>query len=359
MKKLFYRLLSTQLILFSLTSVNIYAQDEFFTPKTTIGGYGELHFNHQSINSRKSKDVLDFHRFVTFMSYTWSEKWSFKAEIELEHNIVEGEKGALELEQAFVNYRFRDWLAFKAGVILPSIGLINEYHEPPTFLSVERPAYNKYIIPTTWFGNGLAVYGKYKGLDYKLTIMEGLNSDKFSLNTAIRKGRQGGFKADAQNPLVSLRINYLKVKNLKIGFSFTYNNSKGDSTNIPINLIEGHLQFVKKNLFIIGEYGQINYKQGKLKKSSGFYLDIGYNINSHINVKWEVIPFVRYSHYNTAASVRNNPGLEDKYNISKWMAGLSIKPIPQIAVKFDYAVRTIKSNNEKTELFNVGIGYMF
>ena len=147
MKKLFYRLLSTQLILFSLTSVNIYAQDEFFTPKTTIGGYGELHFNHQSINSRKSKDVLDFHRFVTFMSYTWSGKWSFKAEIELEHNIVEGEKGALELEQAFVNYRFRDWLAFKAGVILPSIGLINEYHEPPTFLSVERPAYNKYIIP--------------------------------------------------------------------------------------------------------------------------------------------------------------------------------------------------------------------
>ena len=351
---------SSLILLLILNITTIDAQDEFFEPKTTIGGYGELHFNQIKPESSESKKTLDFHRFVVFLAHSFSEKWSFKSEIELEHNIVEGEQGALELEQAYIDYHFSNYLGFQAGVILPSVGIMNEIHEPPTFFGVERPEYNKYIIPTTWFGNGLAIYGKFNGLDYKFTIMEGLNSDNFSASSGIRESRQEGFKSNANDLLYNIRINYLKIQNLLLGVSFSYNNAKGDSTNIPINLIEGHLQYVKNNLIIVGEYGLINYKQGKLEKSSGFYLDTGYNVNNFIGANWDIIPFFRYSQYNTAALIRNNSIHEkDKYNISKWMIGLSIKPIPQVAVKFDYAVKTTKSDNEKTKLFNFGIGYMF
>ena len=46
-----------------------------------------------------------------------------------------------------INQNILDFNKLKAVVLLPTVGLINEYHEPPLFLSVERPLYNKYIIP--------------------------------------------------------------------------------------------------------------------------------------------------------------------------------------------------------------------
>ena len=150
------------------------AQDEFFQPGFSIGGYGELHWNKAyNVDGNETSNKLDFHRFIIYYGHNWTEEWSFKSELELEHNdVIPGDThtngvnpdvtntGELELEQAFVNYHAGNW-GFQGGVILSSVGLINEYHEPPLFLSVERPDYNKRIIPTTWFGNGFAFYGKY------------------------------------------------------------------------------------------------------------------------------------------------------------------------------------------------------
>ena len=42
----------------------IFAQDDFFEPDHTIGGYGELHWNQEMNNDGdKTKNMLDFHRF--------------------------------------------------------------------------------------------------------------------------------------------------------------------------------------------------------------------------------------------------------------------------------------------------------
>jgi len=358
MKKLFYRLILTQLILFSLISLNIYAQDEFFTPKTTIGGYGELHFNSVKTENSESKNTLDFHRFVMFVSHGFSEKWSFKSELELEHNFVGEDKGELELEQAYIDYHLSNIFGVQAGVILPSIGILNEIHEPPTFFGVERPEYHKYIIPTTWFGNGIAFYGNYSGFDYKFSVMEGLNSDKFSAFSGIRGGRQEGFKSNANDLLYNMRINYLNIQNLLFGVSYTYNKAKGDSTEIPINLIEAHVKLHYKNLFVIGEIGNISYASGKLERSFGYYFDLGYDLSKLLNVDWQIIPFLRYSNYNPAEKTGN--GISDNQNeVKKWMFGLSVKPINEIVLKIDYGERKTKNDTEITKLFNLGIGYMF
>jgi hypothetical protein len=342
---------------FGLTSV---AQtDEFFESKATIGGYGELHYNYSKTENSKASKTLDFHRFVTFLSYNFNEKWSFKSEVELEHNFVQNGQGELELEQAYVEYRHADWFGFQAGVILPSVGLINEYHEPPLFFGVERPDYHNKIIPTTWFGNGIAFFGNYKSFDYKLTIMEGLNSDKFSESSAIRSGRVKGYKADAEELLYNLRVDYLGFNGLKVGGSYTYNNASGDTSQNAISIYEVHAAYRMNNLYIVFEYGNIDYEKYNLRKSNGFYLDLGYDISGLLNWKTKVIPFVRYSDYNTAASTITGGDSEKANHYSYWMVGCSVKPIDKVVFKIDYGMRTKELGSQETTLFNLGVGYMF
>jgi len=341
-----------------LVSNLLYSQDDFFGPSTTIGGYGELHYN-KSVTDSETTNVLDFHRFVMFFGNQWNEDWSFKAEIELEHNFVSSGEGELELEQAYVDYRYEKFLGFQFGVILPSVGLLNENHEPPLFFGVERPDYNKSIIPTTWFGNGIAIYGNYSNFDYKLSIMEGLDADKISPRGGIRSARQKGFKSNADHLLYNGRIDYLGISGLRIGASYTYDNATGDSVNNLVNLFEAHVKYARNNLFIIGEFGNILYGNGELEKSNGYYIDFGYNVGNILGIKTNLIPFIRYTNYNTASSTLIGGDSEKVYNKSKWMIGLNILPISEVVFKIDFGVTEYELTKETVSNFNLGVGYMF
>ena len=57
--------------------------------KTTIGGYGELHYNNLSAED-PSRDVeaIDFHRFVLFFGHEFNDKTRFYSEVEVEHAYV-------------------------------------------------------------------------------------------------------------------------------------------------------------------------------------------------------------------------------------------------------------------------------
>lgn len=335
------------------------AQFDFFEAKTTVGGYGELHYNYAKPENGSTSQTLDFHRFVMFYSHAWSEQWSFKAEVELEHNFVSDDEGELELEQAYVNYHHSHEFGFQVGVILPSVGLINETHEPPTFLSVERPTYHSLIIPTTWYGNGIAFYGNLNGIEYKAVIMEGLDADGFSKSNGIRGGRLKGFKADAENLLYNVRVNYLNIPGVILGGSFTYNNAKGDSINNAINLIEFHARYRLSNFYVDAELGNISYAKGNLQSSFGYYLDLGYNISNHFKLDTKIIPFIRYSNTNTAAKTKIG-GDEEKLNhATQIMFGLAILPIEQVVFKMDYSQTKLELTNAQTNYFNIGVGYMF
>ncbi|MDA3860660.1 MAG: hypothetical protein PF445_05490 [Melioribacteraceae bacterium] len=334
------------------------AQFDFFESKTTIGGYGEMHYNYKKHNDDISK-TLYFHRFVLFFGYSFSEKWSFKSEVEIEHNYVNEGEGELSLEQAYIDYQFQDYLGFKAGVLLASVGLINENHEPMLFFGVERPNYNKYIIPTTWFGNGFAIYGNRSGFEYKFNIMEGLNSDKFSNSGGIRGGRQKGYKSDASAMMYNLNLNYVNISGLKIGGSLVYNDAVGDTSNIPFTLIEVHADYRKNGFIVIGEYGNIRYENSNFEQSAGYYLDFGYDFAKLFGWEWSVIPFGRYTDYNTASSTTNVGDEEKEFHNTAWMFGLSVLPIENVVLKLDYSQNTVELNSEMTEYFNLGIGYRF
>ncbi len=344
------------ILLFNYSQIK--AQFDFFESKATIGGYGELHYNYKNHNDDITK-TLDFHRFVLFFGYSFSEKWTFISEVEIEHNYVTDGQGELSLEQAYLDYHLQDYLGFRGGVLLASVGLINENHEPVLFFGVERPSYNKYIIPTTWFGNGFSIYGSLSGFDYKLNIMEGLNSDKFSNSGGIRGGRQKGYKSDASAMMYNLNINYYGFSGLKLGGSIVYNDAIGDTSNIPFTLIEVHADYRKNGFVLIGELGNISYQNSNLEQSLGYYFDFGYDFSRLFNWEWQTIPFIRYTDYNTAASTING-GDELLANHHKaWMVGISVLPLNNVVLKADYSVDRVELDLEKTEYFNLGIGYRF
>jgi hypothetical protein len=349
-----------QVILIISISVITCAQDfEFFEPKATLAGYGELHYNYVKSESDIAEKTLDFHRFVLFFGYAWSEKWSFKSEVELEHNFVKSGQGELELEQAFVNYHHADFLGLQAGVILVSAGLINEFHEPPRFFAVERPYYNKVIIPTTWFGNGVSAYGFAGGFEYRAVVMEGLNSDNFKPSSGIRGGRQKGFKADARHLLYNGRLDYIGIPGLRFGASYSYNDAIGDSTSNKIGLAEFHAQYQFYGLYTAFEIGNITYDSGDIEASRGFYIDLGYNIGKLFDIESKIIPYVRYSDVNTAAQTKSGGDSEKKYHVTQLMVGISFRPIDPVVLKLDYSEETVELNSVKTKLFNLGVGYMF
>ena len=289
------------LLIISLLFCFAAAKDDFFEPGTTIGGYGELHYNNKIIDDADPTTKLDFHRWILFINHNFTSEWSMKSELEIEHNMIDGNgdyDGEVELEQAYINYHNADgnW-GYGAGVVLISAGIINETHEPPTFLSVERPSYNSKIIPTTWFGNGAHVYGTFGDFNAKFVLHEDMKGDDIVNGTGLRSGRAKGYKSTANSWTMNFSGNYTGIDGLTLGGSMTMNDSPrsdyiedvlGNGTegfedtnenllldddeldytidditysdrSIAWNLMEGHATYNINNIVLVAEFGMISY----------------------------------------------------------------------------------------------------
>ena len=360
------------------------ANDDFIS-KATIGGYGELHWNKAwNEDNNMTKNTMDFHRFIIYTGYNFSSSWSFKSELEIEHNMIGGGKdydadgddtnegkfikysGEIELEQAYINYH-SDNFGFQAGVILPTVGIINEYHEPPLFPSVERPSYNKYVIPTTWFGNGFALYGMLSDFKWKIALMEDLDGEE--IGDGIRSARGKGYKTSGYDLLKNFSVVYTGMPGLRVGTSLTINdapisfNDNGTvSSSIGVKLIEINAKYDANNIYIVTEYGTISYDDSNYLttdetaeftygNTSGYYIDLGYNIGNLIGIE-KLMPWVRIS--NVSRNLDNDDKITDiqRFGLAWW-------PENQVVLKIDYGLLQVKSDENPTSELNVGIGYNF
>ena len=341
---------------------SINAQDEFFQPTKSIGGYGELHYNSSKQGKKDGTKTLDFHRFIIYYSASFTEAWAFFSEVELEHNFVNDGEGELELEQAFVEYR-SDKGGFKAGVILPTVGLLNEYHEPPLFLSVERPEYSKYVIPTTWFANGISAnYKPMDGLKLRVALLEDLNGE--GVESGLRSARGKGYKTTAHDWTKNFSAEYTGLPGLRLGGSYTMNNAPindDPDTTANVALLELHAKYVAHNIYAIFEYGNINYDgtnhTPSYKSSGGYYLDLGYNMASILNLKGKLMPWFRFSDYNQGT---NDDGVlpSKHYTITRF--GVTFWPVDKVAFKIDFGTKeTEDADIDEISQLNVGVGYNF
>ncbi|HSR36918.1 MAG TPA: porin, partial [Desulfurivibrionaceae bacterium] len=213
--------------------------------KVSFGGYGEIHANFaEGSSGSKSNDKFDIHRMVALVGYEFADWIKFQSEIELEHAFVEdtqsGDKagGYLMLEQAYVDFLLSDQANVRVGRVLTPVGITNQHHEPTRFYSVERPNFDKYIIPTTWSSDGLGLFGNLTpNLSYEAYVVGGLDGSKFT-SDGIRDGRIKD-EPSLNDMAVTMRLDYYPFmesgatwgKDLRLGASLYHggidNRTKG------------------------------------------------------------------------------------------------------------------------------------
>lgn len=353
--------------------------------KLSIGGYAQIDFNQPVNEGKHSNAKLDVHRMILLFGYQFSEKTKFVTELEIEH-VKE-----VYVEQAFVNHEILPWLNLRGGLMLVPMGIINEYHEPPTFNGVERPNLDSKIVPSTWREIGFGFTGRIDNasLKYQLYAMNGFNGYDdggiFRGTDGYRKGRQKGAESFMSSPTLATKIDYYGIPGLKLGLS-TYNGksqsslyngldkddvageAKADSSVIGISMIGLDARYNKGGFEARGQFNlaknsntdEYNELTGKDlgSKMLGWYLEAGYNLLHHTDSDQKLVPFVRYETYNThadtAGGLAKNKAL-DRTDVTVgagwWLASGAV-------LKADYQFFSDALDNSKGQL-NLGIGIWF
>jgi hypothetical protein len=320
-----------------------------------IGGYGELHYNNLSGDGGASnKDEIDFHRFVLFFGYDFTDRIRFHSELELEHSLSgDGKPGEVELEQAYIDIDINADHTLRGGLFLIPVGILNEKHEPPTFYGVERNGVEKDILPTTWWEAGVGLHGRFTdSTTYAVYLHSGLMTS--SNNTyAIRNGRQKVAEAKASDFAGTLAINW-SIPGVTLGGTLHYQSdiTQGEPEGgaavlgtIHTDLQKGPFGF--RALFAQWELDGDGPKSSGADQQYGWYLEPSYRVSDNIGL------FVRYSEWDNIAGTAGANGRKVQYD-----AGINWWPHHQVVCKADYQWQD--NENEKDQSgFNLGIGYNF
>ncbi|MCE9685726.1 porin [Shewanella sp. AS16] len=321
---------------------------------TTIGGYGELHYNniHNNLNDTDKKE-MDFHRFVLFFGHEFNDKTRFFSELEVEHVIASHEEedaGEVELEQAYIEHDFSDSLTGKAGLFLMPVGIMNETHEPPAFYGVERNPVEKNILPVTWWEGGLALNVKAApGLAFDAAVTSGLKVEE---DFKVRGGRQKVSEAAAEDLAYTGRVKYTAVPGLELAATLQYQSDIAQSSladSASATLFSAHAIYSIQNFTVKALYAQWDIDNAAAEalgrdKQKGFYIEPAYRFNEKVGI------FARYNEWDNEAGNGNDTEVtQTNFGVNYWLH-------ENVVFKADYE---IVGGAKDADGFNLGVGYQF
>ncbi|MCR4294450.1 MAG: OprO/OprP family phosphate-selective porin [Elusimicrobia bacterium] len=357
--------------------------------KVSIGGYGEMTYTNvskrrQDAAAAGSRDVADFLRAVLYVGYKFNDWIIFNSELEFEHGTTGNGRGEVSVEQAYVDFRLRDELGIRAGTVLVPMGLQNEIHEPTTFHGVKRTSVEQNIIPSTWRENGAGVFGDIGPVSYRSYLVAGLQSTTntgvsgFNSSSGLRSGRSSGAKSYAEDFASVTRVDYKPLPGVMLGGSFYVGQADQSliPNSTPVSLWEGHVKAEYRGaelraLYAEGRVGgvdSVNAGQGFTNaartsagsKLFGGYVEGAYDVLSVVknNKGHYLAPFFRYERYDTQADTPSAFAKNPQNSRVEYTAGLTYKPIPQVAVKADHQWML---NQARTGInqWNLGLAYIF
>ena len=176
-----------------------------------------------------------------------------------------------------------------------------------------------------------------------------------------------GYKSTTADWTKTFQVSWSGMEGLKVGGSVTMNDApKDDGTSVGVNLTEINATYSKNNIYSRLEYGTISYDDNvvdgvEVESSSGYYLDLGYNIAELVGCDdSDLFLWTRMSSY----SKDDDDEMTDN-NIS--LFGLTYKPTNNIALKFEVGTHEKWSdwNDDGTktkgdaDVMRMGLGYMF
>ncbi|HEV2064758.1 MAG TPA: hypothetical protein VGS00_09455 [Thermoanaerobaculia bacterium] len=351
----------------------------------SIGGYGEfLYDNFATLRQDGRPSGLRSHadllRAVLYVGYKFDDRWVVNTELEVEHAVTASDKGGeVEIEFAYLDYMASKNLRARAGLVLVPMGLINEMHEPPTFLGARRPEVEELLIPTTWREIGAGFYGDAGRFSYRFYAVNGLSSEGYTAE-GIREGRQEGSEALAVNWAATGRLDWTPAAGAVVGASFFSGDSSqgrptpaGRSFSGLTTLFDVHADWKWRGLWLrglyvhttIGDAAAINESNGLEGEESvgsqqwGWYVLGGFDVLSLKNgLRASLTPFVRYERYDTQAQVPAGYARSPETDVTLLTVGAVFKPIEQISIKVDWQQRTNAARTGVNQ-WNVGLGYLF
>lgn len=359
-------------------------QARFQRARTSVGGYGELHLNVIKPEGDAAFARLDLHRLVLFIAHNFNDRFRFYTELEVEHGFVASPggvaiPGSFGVEQAFIDWRLlkgdSQALYFRGGAILVPMGIINQWHEPPIFHGVERPAVDTLIIPTTWREGGVGIWGvPIEGLRYEFYVMSGLDASGFTGAAGLRGGRLQVTTATLNGPAFVGRVEWEPTLGMIVGLApyFGLAGPRDLDVNVKVGGVAADWRVRRKGFesrallayfhvsntdaLRTARAGEIDPISDVGENLFGVYGEIAYNVIYYVDTPMEFLPFVRLDYYDTTFR-ESDPA----YNLAAFLVptvGLSFRPIQQVVMKFDYqAVRASSGPHENR--WNVGLGWMF
>ncbi len=323
--------------------------------RTHLGGYGEIHYNNLSGEGGASdKKEIDLHRFVLFVGHEFNDRLRFFSELEVEHAISgDGQKGEVEMEQAYIEADISDAMRARAGVFMLPVGIINETHEPPTFYGVERNPVESQIVPATWWAAGLALGGEFGGgWHYDLAIHEGLNTS--GPDYKPRAGRQKSGKATAEDLAYTARLKWTGITGLELAGSVQYQSdiTQGDDPAAgSAMLYEAHAIYQRgpfglRTLYARWDLDGAGPEAVGADRQDGWYVEPSWKLNHRLGV------FTRYSAWDNAA------GSDSASGKTQWDVGLNWWLDPDVVVKLDYQYQDNDDGADRNG-FNLGVGFQF
>lgn len=387
--------------------------------RLSVGGYGEVaysrnfysdnvfkYFDPKKYKNDDSHGRFDIPHAVIYLSYDFGKGWKLGSEIEFEHGGTgtayereyeeggewesETEKGGeVELEQFWLQKTFSRAFNLRFGHIVVPVGLNNSHHEPLNFFTVYRPEGENTILPSTWHQTGASLWGNVGKFKYEVQFLEGLDAMQFDRDHWIQKGTHSAFEFEpASKYAVAGRLDWYALRDVRIGVSGYYGHSinntlMNDSKKELKGAVSiGSIDFtVNRNNWIVrgqatyghlGDAYSVKYLSGRSTQTSPYSstevgknavaigVEAGYDVFSQIPKlradNQKLYAFGRFDYYNPY--VRDKKQSAYPYEEKKVMSlGLNYYPIRQIAVKFDYTKRFLKTPYNNEPAINFGIAY--
>lgn len=330
--------------------------------RTTLGGYGELHYNNLNANDpSRDTESIDFHRFVLFIGHQFNDKTRFYSELEVEHSFIAdtggGTPGEVELEQAFIEFDLSPGLHSKAGLFLVPVGILNETHEPPTFYGVERNDVENIIVPSTWWEAGAGMNGRLgSAWAWDLALTSGLQMPTSGGNAfRVRSGRQKVAKALASDGAITGRLRYLGIAGLQAAVTVQHQFDPSQIANDGLDdgtLIEAHIDYQRNGFGLRALYAHWDFSGTAVEAAgadsqTGWYIEPSYKLNNRLGF---------YTRFEDVEGART----QDQFD--QWEVGLNWWPVENVVIKFDYRDRSHDLTGDHGRDFtgiDLGLGYSF
>lgn len=362
---------------------------------TVIGGYGQFTLNSTLPgNADEFSTRASVRRLVLFVAHPITDDIRVYTEFEWENAVAcQSCNGSVEVEQAFVQWRLAgDAFMLRTGLLLVPMGIVNQWHEPPVFHGVERPAVDQVIIPSTWRELGAGFAGTIAEMfRYELYLTTTLDPLRLSEN-GLSPARSLGSFANVRAVAVTGRAEVEPVLGMIAGASFflsdlgangTYYRRSGSERDLRLPLLGYALdarmrrwgfearvlwsQFFFPNAAdLLAAYREdgspLFIREASIgtvpERMQGGYIELAYNVFQQLQLSHELLAFIRLETYDSQAAVpdtyKRNPALD----IDELTAGLTYRPVTQLVFKADFQLRDRRLGWDEFQ-WNVGFGYMF